>query len=396
MPDLLILEDAPKSLRINILKRKSFQELGARLHQVIMAGGYGTRRFISEKKLYGAIRTEKPQAVVIHEFAGKLRRRISAKYPFIPVIVYGEFTKEKKMNRLMRAGAARCLKAPFEKERVIPAIKEVLWRGLAKEELWNDQMAISSSESGRKFAGNVLTTVISLAIVVGLITTFKDRIFTVHNTLYTRTYSTLYTNPTGITLYGDALWVCDWKTQNIYKHGLDDNFTLKRVNSFPEKRFSGITFGAGYMWTTDPWEKKLYRHRIDGRLEITGSYVTPGPNPMGIDYDGKYFWMCDNSKAKIYKIQIKDGLEVVDSYNAPDSSPVGIFCDGYYVWTADSKSNRLYRHRKDDGLTVDTVFVPPDYMNLASIDGDDEYIWICSEKESKIYRYPRKLLEPVE
>jgi len=371
-------------------------EQGSKLYQALISEEYNIERFSSEKDLRGAVTVSKPQIVILHEFTPGLANKLLTKYPFVPVVIYGEFVKEKKINKLLKMGAARCLKAPFEKENIIPVIKEVLWRGLAKVELWDNQMTIAVSENRRRIFGNIFTCIVSIGIVIGLITTSKDKIFTVHSRLSPQIYTTPYSNPTGITLYGNALWICDWKTQNIYKHSIDNDFAIKGVYAFPEKRFSCITFAGGYLWSCAPWEKKFYKHKIDKHLEIIASYDSPGPNPLGMDFDGKYIWTCDNATDRIYQLAIDDGLKVVKSYHAPASNPVGIFCDDSNIWTVDSQTNRIYRHKLDGILSVDSVFIPPDYLKLSSIDGDNDYIWICAEKEAKIYKYPKKLLEIIE
>lgn len=396
MIKILFLDDSlaqkGKFLRLG---RKSLQACGERLHQAVVSEGHDIERFSSEKKLFGAVRSAKPQLVFAHEFAPGLVNRILAKYPFVSIIVYGEFIREKKLDKLVKAGVGGYLKPPFDRENVMSVVEKVMWSSVSKRELWDDQMDIVLSENRQKHLGNALTCLVSAGILLGVILGARDRITMGHGLPYERIYTVPYTNPTGISLYGSAVWICDWKTQNIYKHSSGNDFSIKGVYSFPEKRFSDIAFGGGYLWACDPWEKKIFKYKISPRMELAGSYESPGPNPQGIDFDGKYLWICDNATDKIYQLSIDDRLSISRTFDAPGSNPVGIFCDAGCIWTCDSGESRIYRHRFDDRLSVDSEFLVPDYMQISGMDGDDNNLWICSEKGIKVYRYPKKLLEPV-
>jgi hypothetical protein len=394
MEKILFLDDTPGKARGRFWRFGRAHAYGERVHQALASGEYEVLKYSSGRELFRDVRARKPQAVVINEEASALRKKLLKKYPFLSLVLYGELSKEKKINRLLSGGVRGYLRPPFDGDSVTGAMKKVLWSGIAKEELWDDQLSIVSLENRQRRFGNVFTCLISLGIVLGLLFGANGRIFTSRGIPYTRVYSTPYRNPTGLTLYGNSVWICDWKTQNIYRHSPDSNFTIRGVYSFPEKRFSDLTFAAGYMWTCAPWDKKFYKHKLDANMDIVESFDSPGPNPMGLDFDGKYMWACDNSTDKIYQLSLDENLEVVRSYDSPGSNPVGIFCDGSNIWTADSGTNRIYKQRLDDKLSVDSEFIVPDYIQISSIDGDSNYLWICSEKSSKIYRYPKKLLEP--
>jgi len=368
---------------------------------------YFVEKYTDEKELYKNIKKLMPQIIIIHESAKKLIRKILNRYPFIPIIVYGKFDKEKNIKKILKLGVTSCVKIPFNKENLLPVIKQTVWQSLAKQDLWNTQMSIADSDNRIKFILTAVTYVASLAIVVGLVnvishTSVREKLYYIPflkwittGPLYVQSYNTQYNNPTGIALDKTKyLWICDWQTQNIYKHIINKNFVVEKVFSFPETRFSAITLNEpeqNYIFSCDPWTKKIYKHDINENMKIISTYNSPGPSPTGIACFNKTIWVCDNSTAKIY--QLDENCNIIKQYDAPGPNPVSICYDiENCLWSADSQTNKIYKHKLDEKLSVENVIVPPEYIKLTSIAVDKNYLWICSEKEKKIYKYPKSLL----
>ncbi len=365
------------------------------------------KKFNSLKELYNSIIQLKPQTILLDSKSANkhLAKKIIKFYPFIPVIIYGDFGKTpKKVNKTIKkfinSGFTDCFSAQLilNKESIILRMKEILWKGLAKEEIWQKEKNIAGSELKINFFRNIFASGITFCIILFASFVFKDRIF-VDRIVSPRVYEIQYKNLSGLVLNRNILWTCNWQTQTIYKHLIRDNLRIEQVFTFPELRFSGITFAGGYLWTIDPWQKKIYKHTLDNKLSIIKEYPSPGPNPTGITSDGKYIFICDNALNKIFVHKLDERLTIIKETVIPLENPTGIFSDGKYLWLVDTQTNRLFRYVLSDfELVVDSIFVPQNFENfkISSIGGDNKYLWLASEKNGKIYKYPKEFLEPVE
>ena len=377
--------------------------------------GHEIEIFTQENEFFNFIIVHKPQLVFIESTSGKVVRRFMSEYPFIPVIIYGDISDESKYKKLAEIHPARYLSLPFESEALTSLIKEITWKSLAKQEIWDDQMGITLSLNRifkLKYIGMILALLCSIT-VSGIV--FKNEIFNRERIIpILESVHTPYSNPSGLSIdinnsqSSYSLWICDWQTQNIYEHivnntplSAENNFKIRKIYSFPQIRFSCIAINDNFLWSSDPWNKKIYKHTLDTNLTIISSFTAPGTGIVGLCHDGKYLWSCDNVADKIFKHQIDDKLTVIETYPTPGTDIIGIFVDSEnkIIWTVDSGTNKIYKHKYDMNLTVETVYIPNESelsgQKISSITGDKNYIWISIEKLQKVIRYPRKLLEPV-
>ena len=357
--------------------------------------GYHIMRFSDFKQLVKSISVDKPQLIIApYGLVQKAKfKSLILRYEFVPLIVYDcEITDEKKLKILYNADTVQCLRPPYDKESIIQTVRHALWQGLAKEELWDNQMDIAQQKFSLVRAQNIFMTVFVLcaAFILGFV--FKDKVLVSRETL--PVIATIpYGHISGMFIDDGNLWVCDWQTQCIYKNSVKKGgryYRLDRAYSFPGIKFSGITLGEEFLWSLNPWERKIVKHKLDSRLTILSSYDTPGPNPTGIVYHDKHIWICDNATDKIYKLDEQN--DVVRSYDAPGPNPIGIFSDGKTLWSADSETGKIYRHIMDDNLSTDFVFVPEIQDKISCITGDKNNIYIANEKENRIYRYAKEII----
>jgi len=360
----------------------------------------------SLEEIYSSVAQLKPQMILLDVKSAK--NRIAKKtikiYPFVPVAVYGDFGKnQKEINKTIKKfisyGFVDCFDAQLilSKELIVSKLRQILWKGLAKEEIWQKEKVISESDLKTNFYRNVFASGFTFCIILLAGFIFKDNIL-VDSITSPKVYNIQYRNLSGLVLNRNILWTCDWQTQAIYKHLTRANLKIERIFTFPEMRFSGITFGEGYIWTLDPWQKKIYKHIIDDKLSVLEEYSTPGPNPTAIACNGNYLFTCDNALNKIFVHKIDNNLTVLKEYSLPLMNPTGLFVDKKHIWLIDSQTNRLYRYILGDfELVVDSIFVLPtiDEFKVSSITGDKKYLWLASEKTGKIYRYPKEFLEPI-
>ncbi|OGS20267.1 MAG: hypothetical protein A2252_11955 [Elusimicrobia bacterium RIFOXYA2_FULL_39_19] len=365
------------------------------------------KKFLKARDMLKDMVLSKPQLIFINSknAATAEVRKIMADFSFVPFISYGDFGKNIKSNKaniryLQNNGYSLCLPAAdiVNKESAQAQIKNLLWQSLAKSELWEKQLDISKVERTGRFYRAVLTVVMTLAIlsISGIAT--KDR-FPLTRYVSPVIFTIPYLNISGISLSKNTLWTSDWQTQNIYKHKLNSELSIERVYSFPGIRISGLVVADGSLWTLDSWNKVIRKHNLDKRLSVSDQIVTPGSNPTGIAYNGKYIITIDNATDKLYIHKIDEKLTVLKEYKLPQSNPIGLHADEKYIWIADAGANKIFCCTIDDfDLKVKNVFIPPDYegYKFSSISGDEDYLWLASEKESKIFKYPKEMLEPVE
>lgn len=366
--------------------------------------GITVKKFDSNKELYSAVLTEKPQMIMLPAgvagaYAG---RRVLRKYPFIPFVVYGDFGKTVKsangrIEKFLNSGFSSCLQAHhlLNRDAFMSAINQVLWKGLAKESIWEKERGIAVSESRYNLFRNAMSVFLAALIMAAFGFVYRDKIF-INRAIRPVFYKVPYNNLSGAAISGNILWACDWQTQNIYEHSIGSALPIRHVFSFPERRFSGITAGAGHLWTLDSWRKKIYKHIFDERMNIVSEFDTPGPVPSGISFNGKYILTCDNSTGKLYVHKTDEKLTVIKDYTLPDIAPMSIFGDGKYVWVLDAKTNKLYKLVFTDfELSIENVFIVPQFesFKFSSITGDKNYIWLASEKGRMLYRYPKDHLE---
>ncbi|OGS17546.1 MAG: hypothetical protein A3J83_07620 [Elusimicrobia bacterium RIFOXYA2_FULL_40_6] len=368
---------------------------------------YKVMKFSSMRELFNNVVVSRPQIIFIsaRKADSGTARKILANFSFIPAIAYGDFAKNpaksnRKIQSLLTEGYAACINASvlIDKDSLLFQVKNLLWQGLAKNDLWEKEYSIVRTESKNRIYKKFLAACVTLLVLVVAGFVSRDKVVLTEN-MAPIVYSVPYLNLSGITLSKNSLWTSDWQTQNVYKHSLSSNLEIEHVYPFPEMRFSALVVAEGYMWTLDPWQKKIRKHNLDKKLSIIREFTAPGPNPTGIAYDGRYLLTCDNSQGKLYVHKLDDKLTVLKEYVLPASDPVGIYADGKSVWIADSVANKIYCCSIDDfDLTVKNIFIPPDYEGLkfTSLTGDRDFLWLASEKESKIYKYPKKMLEAVE
>jgi sugar lactone lactonase YvrE len=336
-----------------------------------------------------AVREQKPCVCVASLKNLKLARKIKKCWPFMPVMVYGELT-DKFKEKLSREGllavsaystaddmfAALCAAAKYS-----PALPEY-WDKIKLKSRWARPAAAAAA---------LLLFAAGFAYMAN--PQLADRLARVS------TYAVPYSQPSNITFGGSSLWGCDWFGQSIYKHDPGRGLKLMRIFCFPGKHFTAITWAGGYLWSADAWDNKIYKHNTDDNFTILETYPAPGTAISGMAFDGKNIWTCDSSAGMIYRHALDTDLTVEDAFESPGASPSGLFFDGKNLWSVDSKTNRIYRHRMDASLSVEQAYIPPLYdqknYNLSGIAMNGDKVWACSEKQGRVFSFPKGKMQVV-
>jgi len=342
------------------------------------------------KSLLKDILSSKPQVVVISGTHRGLGEKIRARWPFLPVIFFGDMPL--KAVRKMKARGFELILPPYAPGDVAGLILSCAAHSIARPEFW-DIIKVRKPKTLPSLAAAalLLAGVVGYGLTTGVwkqLAAFPDR----------SSYATPYAQPTSIAFDGKYLWACDWTGQSLYRHGSRGQLALERIFYFPGKHFTALACAGGYLWSADPWEKKIFKHNMDERMSVAGTYTAPNSAPSGLAGDGKVLWSCDAALAEIYRHKLDDNLTIEAAYKSPGQSPSGLYFDGTNLWSIDSKTNRIYKHAPGN-LAVIASYIPPDFeqkgYNLSGITGNGSVVWICSEKAGKIYKYPLPTLTAV-
>ena len=333
------------------------------------------------------IAARKPRACVVTLKNMSAANKIRSKWPFVPVIVYGELT-DKRAAELNKKGFLT-VTAYSTADDMLLSVFEAAETSAAQPEYWDK---IKVKGTWVRTAGiAAVALIIAAGVFYAKNPSFIERFGKV------RSYSVPYSQPSNITFDGEYLWGCDWFGQSIYKHDTGAGLKLMRIFCFPGKHFTAIAWAKGSLWSADAWEGKIYRHNTDDNFTIVETYSAPGTSISGLAFDGKNFWSCDSSAGMIYRHAMDDNLTVEDAFESPGASPSGLFFDGKNLWSVDSKINKLFRHRMDATLSVEASFIPPLYdqknYNLSGIAIKNNRFWVCSEKLGKVFSFPEEKME---
>ncbi|MBN2406368.1 MAG: response regulator [Elusimicrobia bacterium] len=214
-------------------------------------------------------------------------------------------------------------------------------------------------------------------------------------------FSITYNNPTSIAYDGQYLWITDWFGQTIYKHNIDEEFSISQYYSFTDIHPAGIAWGNNSLWTVDSWTGEINNHALDGNLSVKKTYEYPGTSPSGIYYDGTFLWVCDVEEDQVYRFfPEENSLKEVDKYKSKGPNPVGVFWDGKNIWTVDGDLKRVYRHNLDTQLSVSETYRFPKEetadIKISGIGWDGANIWLAADKRSEILKISIKRLETIE
>ena len=335
------------------------------------------------------IAAQKPCVCVVSSKFMKAAEKIKKKWPFIPVMIYGELTE--KLTVVLKKQGFITLSSYGTADDMILLLADTAQNSAAYPEYW-DKIKIKSVWA-------VPAAIAASAVVFAAALIYVNNPAILERFGRVASYSVPYSQPSNITFDGQYLWGCDWFGQSIYKHDTGNGLKLLRIFCQPGRRFTAIAWARGSLWSADAWSGKIYRHNTDDNFTILNTYDTPGTSISGLAFDGANFWSCDSSAGMIYKHALDDQLTVEDAFESPGASPSGLFYDGKNLWSVDSKTNKIYRHAMNATLSVEKTFIPPLFdeknYNLSGIAIKGNRFWVCSEKLGKVFSFPKEKMEEV-
>ncbi|OGF49630.1 MAG: hypothetical protein A2044_04555 [Candidatus Firestonebacteria bacterium GWA2_43_8] len=347
--------------------------------------------------------------------------QIKKKKSKMPVVMCSGFGEADFANQAMKLGAFDYVGKPFKIEQVIAITKKAITStgGVlpTEEDIKQAKILINKQKIAKKslnpfvILGPVIIIIIILSVTgffylknigvkspsaqSGVLSAEETAKIELKNEeekkeIKNKTFSIVYSHPSGICIDGEFVWVCDWFSQSVYKHKLDDNMTMVKSYYFPDIHPSGIAIFNDNVWISDSWTGTITKHKMDDALSIEASYVSPQANPVGLMWDGVALWSCDGVAKKIYKHRLDEKLSVVASYDSPGESPVGLFWDGKNMWSADRSTSQAYVHNMDTNLSVAEVRQADSMKGykgkLSGFTRFGNSVWLIYDEVSTIYR----------
>ncbi|OGF46823.1 MAG: hypothetical protein A2452_03905 [Candidatus Firestonebacteria bacterium RIFOXYC2_FULL_39_67] len=203
-------------------------------------------------------------------------------------------------------------------------------------------------------------------------------------------YPVSYFHPSGIYRSGEYLWVCDWFSQSIYKHKLDEKLTLLKTFSTGDLHPSGLAIINEYLWVTDSWDRTVTKFRIDNELVLVKTYKVQEQSPSGLMFDGTSIWLCDATSKKISKHWMDNELTMSYSLQSPGESPVTLYWDGTNIISGDRDSGIIYFHKSIYNLLEVEKFQNETLKSkkgkFSGFTSDRDYFWMVFDGIGSIYR----------
>ena len=187
-------------------------------------------------------------------------------------------------------------------------------------------------------------------------------------------------HPSGLTWDGEALWLADWRAQQLVRM---DPKSGKVSKTLPSPGFApeGLAWGADRLYVSDRASRRVYV--VDPETEIVErSYRTPGHRPRGLGWDGAHLLLVDSGTDKIYVLNPEDGT-VLRSFPAPDGESGGLCYDGRYVWVSDRKRDELYRVTME-GMVATILPAPGPFA--AGLAWDGKHLWNVDFETDEVYQ----------
>ncbi len=331
-------------------------------------------------------------------------KRIKNLNSTLPVIMITGYGNADSAAEVMKIGASDYISKPFDNQKILSAIKKLL----APERFKNGDVFFQrigsklgfgpkkerdlflSQKRNRRKSHKIFgraASALALVLVLGM------GFFVVRTKV--RAYNIPCSHPSGITVGGENILICDWFDQSVYEYRKAGRFLLVKTYHFPNLRLTGLAWDGKNLWTTDGWKKKIRRHNLDQDLSLSENYISPGSNPAAVAWDGEALWSTDMDTGMIYRHNMDDALSVNQVFEAPAGNPCGLIWDGQNIWSCDTDSRRIYRHNLDQNLTIAESYDVGSIISggrLVGMAWDGRNMWLCTENPSRVYRFSLKYL----
>ena len=331
--------------------------------------------------------------------------------PELPVIMVTGYGGIEEAVQAIKLGASHYISKPFDNAQLIETVNKTIQLGnLRTEGLFGKRLTEkigpgttapsekssplrpskkSSSKRGVRAAA-VTLAVLALLAGAGVFWKLKNP--------SSRTFAISHSKVSGLAFGEDDLWVTDWFTQTIERYKIKGGeLELSRSVTLPGYHLTAIAYTGGALYTCDSWKKMIFKHNLDDRFSVAQSFPSPGPEPSALFYDGKYLWSSDGKNRKIYQHALDGALTVLQSYDTQAVFPIGLYSDGTTFWTASAAGGKIYRNLLQERFSLEKTFVLKPMepgKPLSAFAMRDGKIWAAYEGANKIFELdPGKLEE---
>ena len=211
-----------------------------------------------------------------------------------------------------------------------------------------------------------------------------------------KAYPVSYSHPSGICISGEYLWVCDWFSQSIYKHKLDENLTLIKTYDLGDLHPSGLAVINEFLWVSDSWDRTVTKFRIGDQLAAVKTFKVEEQSPAGLMFDGANIWLCDTASKKISKHWMDNELTMSYGLPSPGESPVALYWDGTNVLSGDRDSGMIYFHKSTynllDGDKYQNELLKNKKGKFSGFTADKDGYWLVFDGFGSIFKVKKNSL----
>ena len=182
-------------------------------------------------------------------------------------------------------------------------------------------------------------------------------------------------DPRGIALEGDNVWVTDFGDNTVRKLRANDGspLGLYHVGNRP----NGIAFDGANIWVANSGSNNVMKLRASDGTMLAD--VAVGSNPYAIAFDGVNIWITNQRSDTVTKVNARTDA-VLGTFQV-GALPMGITFDGTNIWVANSQSNSVTRLRASDGRELNTF---PVGLGPRDVAFDGINVWVANNEGDTI------------
>ncbi len=329
------------------------------------------------------LRESRPRLMLVGEAvepdAETIVREVLRVSPLLPIVVALKRRDAARAVKLMRAGAAEVVAAPWTREQLSACLsKSLRFQGTAFS-------IVRAPRRTRTAPFYFFAVAAFFACALGVAALKRQERLALEKARHRESWDLPYRHPAALAFDDGKLWIADWFTQSLYVHDPATR-TVERIVHFPDQTPVSLAFGAEAAWTVSA-SGRITRRMKDVKLSELQVYADAHPSTLGMAFDGLYLWTCDSRSRRIHKLLLDERLTEVSSYRYPGVLPVALVYDGKTLWSLDAGNHELIRHnleRPDEA----TARVPlPEYADgqyrPVGVGFDGERFWTVGERLPK-------------
>jgi streptogramin lyase len=194
--------------------------------------------------------------------------------------------------------------------------------------------------------------------------------------------------PNGMQATAEGLWILDQKTNQVSLVSYEGE-VLKTFDTASD-RGSGITDYGDALWLASTYSRQILK--VDRRSGATlAEFDTPGAaktGAHGLEFHQGKLWMAVPPSATIYEIDVDKDFKVVHSIPAPGNRPHGLAWRGDELWCVETNHRAIYQLDPQTGSTLNKIEIPEPHPEPHGMTLWEGYFWYCDAYSRAVCRLP--------